>query len=316
MPKIASTELDVFPLCLGGNVFGWTADEAESFAVLDAYVEAGGNFVDTADQYSEWVPGNSGGESESILGRWMASRGNRDDVVIATKVGKLTGRQGLSAATIRAAAEDSLRRLRTDRIDLYWAHRDDEDTPQEETLEAFDQLVRAGKVRSIGASNFGADRLSAALEVSQREGFARYVALQNEYNLMARAGYEAELAELCVRADVSMLPYYGLAAGFLTGKYRTGGTADADGASPRAGQASAYLSDPRATAVLDSLDEVASAHGTSVAAVALAWLRARPAVLAPIASARTVEQLRDLLAAAQLLLSHDELSRLDAASAA
>jgi aryl-alcohol dehydrogenase-like predicted oxidoreductase len=309
MPVIATTDLDVFPLCLGGNVFGWTADEDASRAVLDAYTEAGGNFVDTADQYSAWVDGNSGGESESIIGRWMAERGNRDSVVVATKVGKLASRKGLSPATIRAAAEDSLRRLQTDRIDVYWAHEDDPATPLEETLSAFDELVREGKVRYIGASNYSAPRLAAALEVSRREGLASFVAVQDHYNLMERE-YERELAPLCAAEGLSSVPYYSLAAGFLTGKYRAG--ADVD--SPRAGQAGAYLEEPRGAAVLQALDEVAATHDAPVSAVALAWLAAQPTVVAPIASARTVEQLTDLLAASGLRLGDTELRRLSAAS--
>jgi aryl-alcohol dehydrogenase-like predicted oxidoreductase len=310
MPRIAASDLDVFPLCLGGNVFGWTADERTSFDVLDAYADAGGNFIDTADQYSDWVPGNRGGESEEILGRWMASRGNRDSMVIATKVGKLAGREGLSRATIRAAAEDSLRRLKTDRIDLYWAHRDDGSTPLEETLGAFDELVRDGKVRHIGASNYTAPRLTEALEVSRREGLVRYVALQNEYNLMQRADFEGELAALCASLNVSCIPYYALASGFLTGKYRPDASVD----SPRAGAAAAYLDDPHGRAVLGALDQVAAAHGTPVAAVALAWLTSRRGVATPIASARSVEQLQQLLPMAELALTDDELTLLTEAS--
>jgi aryl-alcohol dehydrogenase-like predicted oxidoreductase len=309
MPRIGRSDLDVFPLCLGGNVFGWTADEPASFAVLDAYAAAGGNFVDTADAYSAWAPGHAGGESESILGRWMAERGNRDRMVIATKVGSWEQAKGLGADAIRRGAEGSLQRLQTDRIDLYYAHRDDPGTPVEETLAAFDALVREGKVRHIAASNFSAPRLAEALAVSDREGLARYVALQPEYNLLERDGYEGELADLVAREGLSCVPYYGLASGFLTGKYRPGGDVD----SPRAGGAGRYL-DERGLRVLDALDAVAEAHAVPVAAVALAWLAAQPTVAAPIASARTVEQLADLLAMAELTLGAEELARLDQAS--
>ncbi|QJY46522.1 aldo/keto reductase [Pseudonocardia broussonetiae] len=309
MAKIGS--LDVSRLCLGANVFGWTADRDASFAVLDGFVAAGGTVIDTADAYMWRIPGNSGGESETIIGEWMAARGNRDDVVIATKVGSLPTRPGLSAANVRAACEDSLRRLRTDRIDLYWAHADDPGTPQEETLEAFDALVRAGSVREIGASNFSADRLRSALDLSARAGTAAYVAAQPHYNLVERAEFESGLAPLLAERGVACLPYYALAKGFLTGKYRAGG---ADVESVRAEGARAYL-DERGTAVLAALDEVAAAHDVPVAAVALAWLAARPTVAAPIASARTPGQLADLLPALTLELSDDELGRLTAASA-
>lgn len=311
MRKIGTTHLDVFPLCLGGNVFGWTADERQSVAVLDAYAAAGGNFVDTADAYSAWADGNSGGESEAIIGRWLAARGNRDEIVIATKVGKAPGAEDLSARTIRTAAEASLRRLRTDRIDLYYAHRDDEDTPLEETLGAFDALVREGKVRYVAASNHTAPRLAEALAVSDREGLARYVALQPHYNLVHRGDYEGELADLCARESLVCVPYFALAQGFLTGKYRPGGeTVESE----RADDARAYL-DERGVSVLGALDEVAAAHETTVAAVALAWLAAQPTVAAPIASVRTPEQLADLLPVADVQLSGEELQRLSAAAA-
>ncbi|MGV9773204.1 aldo/keto reductase [Streptosporangium sp. NPDC003464] len=303
------SELNLFPLCLGGNVFGWTADRDASFAVLDAYAEAGGNFIDTADVYSEWVPGHSGGESETIIGEWMASRGNRDRVVVATKVGSLSGRRGLSAANIRAAAEDSLRRLQTDHIDLYWAHIDDAETPLEETLGAFDSLIREGKVRNIGASNYGAERLAEALAISERDGLARYGVLQQHYNLLER-GYEGALREVVAAAGLTSTPYFGLARGFLTGKYRPGVEVD----SPRAGQASAYLATERGPRVLEALSKVAAAHDVAPAAVALAWLAAQPTVAAPIASARSVEQLKPLLAVAGLTLRDDELAMLDEAS--
>ncbi|MFD0888052.1 aldo/keto reductase, partial [Streptosporangium algeriense] len=247
------SELNLFPVCLGGNVFGWTADRDASFAVLDAYAEAGGNFVDTADVYSEWVPGHSGGESETVLGEWLESRGNRDRIVVATKVGSMSGRTGLSAANIRLAVEDSLRRLRTDHIDLYWAHVDDPETPLEETLGAFDALVREGKVREIGASNYGAERLAEALAVSEREGLARYVALQQHYNLLER-DYENGLREVVAANGLVSTPYFGLARGFLTGKYRPG----VEVSSARAGGAAPYLSSERALRVLDALDRVSA----------------------------------------------------------
>lgn len=310
MAKIGSSDLDVPRLCLGANVFGWTSDRDTSFAVLDAHAAAGGTFIDTADSYMWRAPGNSGGESETIIGEWVAARGNRDDVVIATKVGSLPDRKGLSAANITAAAEDSLRRLRTDRIDLYYAHRDDPDTPQEEYLAAFDALVRAGKVRALGASNFSAERLRSALEISVKEGLTPFAALQPHYNLLERAEFERDLAPLLTAEGLSCLPYYGLAKGFLTGKYRPG-SPEVD--SVRAAGAKEYLDD-RGLAVLDALDEVAGDRGVPVAAVALAWLAAQPTVVAPIASARTPEQLADLLPVLDLTLTDAELDRLTTAS--
>lgn len=310
MAKISSTDLDIYPIALGGNVFGWTANEEESFAVLDGYASAGGNFIDTADVYSAWAPGNSGGESETILGRWVAHRARRDQTIIATKVGKHPQFQGLSAKTIRAAAESSLQRLGTEYIDLYYAHADDEQTPLEETLGAFDALVREGKVRYIAASNYTAPRLAKALEVSDREGFARYVALQQHYNLMERHRYEGELADLVAREGLSSLPYYALASGFLTGKYRPGAKIE----SQRAQSAGAYLNE-NGIKVLAALDEIATAHNVAVATIALAWLAAQPTVVAPIASARTTEQLPDLLRVADVRLNDTELRKLDEASA-
>jgi aryl-alcohol dehydrogenase-like predicted oxidoreductase len=307
---IGTTDLAVHPLCLGGNVFGWTVDEPSSFAVLDAYAAAGGNFIDTADSYSAWAHGNSGGESEVIIGRWMAARGNRDDMVIATKVGKLSGVTGLAPATIRRAAEDSLTRLGTDRIDLYYAHLDDESTPLAETLGAFGELIAEGKVRYIGASNYGAARLAEAIGVARNDSaLPSYIAVQPHYNLVHRADYEGDLAALCTRDGIACVPYFGLASGFLTGKYRVGGP---DTGSQRAGSARSYLDD-RGVAVLAALDEVAASHATTVAAVALAWLAAQTAVAAPIASARTPEQLADLLPMADLVLTDAELSRLSSA---
>jgi aryl-alcohol dehydrogenase (NADP+) len=311
MNRIDNTDLDVFPLCLGGNVFGWTLDEREAFEVLDAYAAAGGNFIDTADAYAMWAPGNSGGESETILGRWIAKRGNRDRIVIATKVGAAPGREGLGKATIRAAAEDSLRRLQIDHIDLYYAQSDDPDTPLDETLHAYDALVREGKVREIAASNYSADRLSEALAISDAAGIARYVALQPHYNLIERSRYEGELAQLCEREGLACIPYWSLAQGFLSGKYRVD-QPRVDSA--RAGMVEGFLND-RGMAVLAELDAIAAAHGVHVAAVALAWLAAQPTVVAPIASARTVDQLADLVPMAELRLSTEEIDRLGAAAA-
>ncbi|MFA3877017.1 aldo/keto reductase [Streptomyces sp. MMCC 100] len=309
--KLGSSDLEVFPLALGGNVFGWTADQDQSFAVLDAYTAAGGNFVDTADSYSAWVDGNSGGESETVLGQWLAARGNRDDVVLATKVSQHPEYPGLSAANIKAAADASLRRLGTDRIDLYYTHFDKPEVPVEEIIGALDELVKAGKVRHIAASNISAERLAASLEFSDREGLARYVALQPHYNLVSRDTYEGELRDLAEQAGLAAVPYYALAAGFLTGKYRPGTAVD----SPRAGGAAKHLETERGRRVLAALDEIAEAHDAPVATVALAWLAGRPTVAAPIASARTVEQLPALLGVAELNLTEDEAERLTRASA-
>jgi len=307
--RLGSTELEVFPLCLGGNVFGWTADDDATFAVLDSYAAAGGNFVDTADGYSAWAPGNSGGESETLIGRWLAARGNRDRFVVATKVGRHPERKGLRAENIHRAAEDSLRRLQTDRIDLYYAHGDDDpEIPPDETLGAFDELVRAGNVRYVAASNYGAPRLAEALRVSAERGLAPYVALQPEYNLVAR-DYEQELEPFCREHGLPCLPYFSLAMGFLTGKYRPGG---APVESARAGGAAQFL-DARGEAVLAALDDVAAAHATTQASVALAWLLAKPTVAAPIASARTPEQLADLLPSVELELDPAEIDLLDRA---
>ncbi|MFD8911733.1 aldo/keto reductase [Streptomyces sp. NPDC059575] len=309
--KLGSSSLEVFPLALGGNVFGWTADEKTSFAVLDAYAAAGGNFVDTADSYSAWVEGNSGGESETIIGKWIASRGNRDQVVVATKVSQHPEYKGLSAATIKAAADASLRRLGTDHIDLYYTHFDQPEVPVEEIIGALDELVRAGKVRHIAASNIGAERLRESLEFSDREGLARYVALQPHYNLVSRDTYEGPLQDLAAREGLGAVPYFALASGFLTGKYRPGTEVD----SPRAEGAAKHLASERGQRVLTVLDEVAAAHGVPVATVALAWLAAQPTVVAPIASARTLDQLPALLGLADLRLTQDELDRLTDASA-
>ncbi|MEU3750687.1 MULTISPECIES: aldo/keto reductase [Streptomyces] len=307
---LGASDLHVFPLALGGNVFGWTADEAESFAVLDAYVAAGGNFVDTADMYSSWAEGHEGGESETVIGRWLASRGRRDDLVIATKVGAHPRYKGLAATTVKAAVEESLRRLGTDHIDLYYTHFDDETVPVEEIVTALDQLVKDGKVRAVAASNISPERLRASLDFAEAEGLARYVALQPHYNLVSRETYEGPLQETVERAGLSAVPYFGLASGFLTGKYRPGTAVD----SVRASGASAHLDTDRGRAVLSALDAVAEAHEAEVATVALAWLAAQPTVAAPIASARTVDQLPALVASADLTLTEADLKLLKEAS--
>ncbi|MFI6341044.1 aldo/keto reductase [Streptomyces sp. NPDC050535] len=309
--KLGSSDLEVFPLALGGNVFGWTADEAQSFAVLDAYTAAGGNFLDTADSYSAWIEGNHGGESETIIGRWLKARGNRSDLVIATKVSQHPEYPGLSAANIRAAADASLRRLGTDYIDLYFTHYDKTEVPVEEIIGALDELVTAGKVRYIAASNITPERLQESLDLSDREGLARYVALQPHYNLVSRDTYEGPLYDIASRSGLAAVPYYALASGFLTGKYRPGRTVD----SPRAAGAAKHLETERGPRVLAALDEAAQAHDVPVATVALAWLAAQPTVAAPISSARTVEQLPALLGVADLVLTDAELRRLTEASA-
>ncbi|HEX2552605.1 MAG TPA: aldo/keto reductase [Microvirga sp.] len=312
--RIGRSDLRVPPLCFGGNVFGWTVDEARSFELLDALVAADLNFIDTADVYSRWKPGNRGGESETIIGAWLKSRGGRDKVVIATKVGgdMGLGRKCLEKDYIRQAVEASLKRLRTDYIDLYQSHWDDPDTPVQETLEAYDELVRAGKVRVIGASNYSAARLKEALDASERTGLPRYESLQPEYNLYERAGFEAELQPLCVERGLGVISYFSLASGFLTGKYRS----EADfGKSARGGGMAKYLN-PRGHRILRALDEVAGSLGATPAQVALAWLMAQPGVTAPIASATTREQLDDLAGATRLRLDAAAIEALDRASAA
>lgn len=308
MTRIGSTDLDVLPLNLGGNVFGWTADREQSFAVLDGFAAGGGSFIDTADVYSQWVPGNSGGESETIIGEWMAARRNRDDVVIATKVGQAAEQPGTSRAAVRAAIDGSLGRLGTDHVDLYYAHIDDQDTPLEETVAALGEVVGQGKARYVAASNFTADRLAKALAIADELGVARFVALQPHYNLVHRDEYEGELQDLAVAENLAVLPYWSLASGFLTGKYRDGATVD----SQRASGAARYLDD-RGRAVLAALDAVAAETGASVTSVALAWLRAQPGIAAPIASARTPEQLPDLIAGATLELTPDQVRTLSEA---
>jgi aryl-alcohol dehydrogenase-like predicted oxidoreductase len=303
------TALDFGPVVLGGNVFGWTADQEEGFRVLDAFVDGGGRSIDTADVYVAWLPGRSGGESETIIGEWLASRKRRDDVVIATKVAALPTRQGLSASNIEAAVEDSLRRLQTDRIDLYFAHRDDESVPQEETLAAFDRLVRAGKVREIGASNFSADRLRSAAAIAKAEGLTPFTVAQDQWSLVER-GIEVGLVPTLEELDIAEIPYSSLASGFLTGKYRPGTTTE----SARSSRAGAYLDDPRNVDLLSVLDDVAADRGVSVTTVALAWLDAQRTVAAPIASARTTEQVADLLAVGAVQLTPQDLEQLSAAT--
>jgi len=311
--KLGNTGFDVAPLAFGGNVFGWTVDEATSFHLLDAFVDAGFNLIDTADSYSRWVTGHQGGESETIIGRWIAARGRHDDVVIATKVGSDMGlgRKCLRKDYILQAAESSLRRLQVDAIDLYQSHWDDETTPLDETLEAYATLIAQGKVRAIGASNLSVDRLQQALDVSARNGLPRYLTLQPPYNLYDRATFEGPLASLCIREGIGVISYFALAAGFLTGKYRS----EADFAkSARGGGMSKYLN-PRGLRILAALDRVAADKHATPAAVALAWLIDRPGLTAPIASATSVEQLGGLIAATRLRLDADAVRALDQASA-
>ncbi|WP_055531864.1 aldo/keto reductase [Streptomyces graminilatus] len=309
--KLGSSDLEVFPLALGGNVFGWTADETSSFEVLDAYASAGGNFIDTADVYSAWAAGNKGGESETIIGKWLKARGNRADIVVATKVSQHPEYPGLSGTNIKAAADASLRRLDTDYIDLYFTHFDKPEVPVEEIIGALDELVTAGKVRHIAVSNISPERLQDSLDFSDREGLAKYVAIQPHYNLVSRDTYEGPLRDIASRTGLAAVPYFALASGFLTGKYRAGTTVD----SARAEGAAEHLESERGRKVLAALDTVAAEHGVEVATVALAWLAARPTVAAPIASARTAEQLPPLLAVAELELTETEIASLTAASA-
>lgn len=313
MRPLGKTGLNVAPIAFGGNVFGWTVDEATSFRLLDAFVDAGFNLIDTADVYSRWAPGNAGGESETILGKWFETSGKRSRVILATKVGKEMGpdRKGLRKAYILRAVEESLARLRTDTIDLYQAHEDDMATPFEETLEAFDQLIRQGKVRAIGASNHSAGRLRQALRVSAQSGLPAYGTLQPLYNLYDRAEFEAEFAPLCIEEGLGVITYFSLASGFLTGKYRTEG--DLAGKA-RAGMVRKYLTG-RGTRILEALDQVARDVGSTPAVVSLAWLLARPGVTAPIASATTLEQLGGLLAAPGLNLDQASMDLLNRASA-
>ena len=312
MRRLGRSELKVAPLILGGNVFGWTADEATSFRILDAFVDGGFNGVDTADVYSAWSPAGAGA-SEKVLGAWFKATGKRDKVVLMTKLGSPMGEgmKGLSAKYMVDAVEASLSRLQTDVIDLYQSHRDDPDTPQQETAEAYERLVKAGKVRAIGSSNFEPARLKSALEISAAKGLARYQSEQPLYNLYDRAGFEGGLQAVCIANEVGVIPYYGLASGFLTGKYRT----EADLAkSPRGRGVKRYL-DERGLRILAELDIVASGHSVTPAQVALAWVMAQPGLTGPIASATSVEQLEELMGSARLKLSADDLAKLDGASA-
>ncbi len=311
--ELGRSGLQASPIAFGGNVFGWSADEKTAFALLDAFVDAGFNLVDTADVYPAWVPGNRGGESETIIGRWIKRSGKRDKLLLATKVAKWAERPGLSADNINAAVEDSLRRLQTDVIDLYQAHEDDESVPLEETLGAFARLIEAGKVRAIGASNYSASRLRDALKVSADYHLPRYETLQPEYNLYDRAGYEAELEPLAREHALGVISYYSLASGFLSGKYRS--ARDAGKSNARGAKVVTKYLNPRGLRILTALDDVAAAHKAKPAQVALAWLIARPGITAPIVSATSVAQLKDVLAAAQLNLSERDVGQLDAASA-
>lgn len=311
--KLGKSDLKVAPLILGGNVFGWTADEATSFQLLDAFIDGGFNMVDTADVYSRWAPAG-GGASETVIGKWLAQGGKRDKVLIATKLGSEMGEgmKGLSARYMVEAVEASLKRLQTDYIDLYQSHRDDPETPQEETAEAFERLVKAGKVRAIGSSNFTPERLKSALEISAAKGVARYNSEQPLYNLYDRAGFEGGLQQVCIDNEVGVIPYYGLASGFLTGKYRT--EADLD-KSPR-GRGVKRMMDERGMRILAALDKVSGAKGATPSQVALAWVMAQPGLTGPIASATSLTQLEELMGAARLVLGKEDLAVLNEASAA
>jgi aryl-alcohol dehydrogenase-like predicted oxidoreductase len=309
---LGNSPLSIAPLAFGGNVFGWSADEKRSFDLLDAFVDAGGNLIDTADVYSAWVPGNRGGESETIIGKWLQKSGKRQQVVIATKVAKWVEQPGLSPANIRQAVDGSLQRLQVDCIDLYQAHEDDASVPLAETLGEFGRLIEEGKVRAIGASNYSATRLADALAVSRQHGLPRYECVQPEYNLVSRPGYEKELEPLVLREKLGVISYYALASGFLSGKYRD--LDDLAKSQARGGSVKKYLN-RQGQQVLAALDSVAAAHQATPAQVALAWLMARSGMTAPIASATSVEQLQELLAATRLSLTHNEIAQLDLASA-
>jgi aryl-alcohol dehydrogenase-like predicted oxidoreductase len=310
--NLGKTDLAIVPLVLGGNVFGWTIDEAQSFAVLDAFVERGFNCIDTADVYSTWVPGHVGGESETIVGKWMAERGRRDEVVLLTKVGmKMPDGEGLSKQWIVEEVENSLRRLQTDRIDLYQSHQDDAATPIEETLLAYSELMKQGKVRFIGASNYSGARLTEAMEVADQKGDPAYATLQPEYNLYARQGYESDLAPVAERFELGVIPYFSLASGFLTGKYQT---LEETKGKNRGSRVEKYF-DERGVKILKALKTVSEETGAEQASVALAWLLAQPTITAPIASATSVEQLEALFAAVELTLSAAQLKTLTDASA-
>jgi aryl-alcohol dehydrogenase-like predicted oxidoreductase len=303
MINLANTDLTVYPLCLGGNVFGYSADKENSEAVLSFYADNGGNFIDTADMYSQWAPGHIGGESETIIGDWMAKRGNRQKMIIATKVSKLDTRPGLKAANIKAACDESLKRLKSDYIDLYYAHQDDLDTPIEESLGAFDELIKAGKVRYIAASNFTPERLQESLDISKANGLSIYIASQDQYNLLDRE-YEKGLMPTIEKNNLSQIPFYGLARGFLTGKYRPGVSVESVRAS---GVASNYANE-RGWNLLSKLDQIAKDKKTTVAAISLAWLRAQPTVATPIASATKLEQIKEIMPIVEL--SSQELQTL------
>jgi aryl-alcohol dehydrogenase-like predicted oxidoreductase len=303
MINLANTDLTVYPLCLGGNVFGYSADKQNSEAVLSFYADNGGNFIDTADMYSQWAPGHIGGESETIIGDWMAKRGNRQKMIIATKVSKLDTRPGLKAANIKAACDESLKRLKSDYIDLYYAHQDDLDTPIEESLGAFDELIKAGKVRYIAASNFTPERLQESLDISKANGLSSYIASQDQYNLLDRE-YEKGLMPTIEKNGLSQIPFYGLARGFLTGKYRPGVSVESVRAS---GVASNYANE-RGWNLLSKLDQIAKEKKTTVAAISLAWLRAQPTVATPIASATKLEQIKEIMPIVEL--SSQELQAL------
>jgi aryl-alcohol dehydrogenase-like predicted oxidoreductase len=311
--KLGHNGPEVPSICLGGNVYGWTVSESDSFHQFDRAVSSGLNFIDTADVYSRWAPGHNGGESETIIGKWFARSGRRKDVFLATKVGMEMGegKKGLSASYIAEAVEDSLRRLQTDYIDLYQAHTDDASTPLEETLGAFDKLVKSGKVRHIGASNYSGARLAEAIETSRKNGLAEYISLQPHYNLVERQKFESDLQPVVLKCKVGVIPYFSLAAGFLTGKYRRGGE---DSQSARAGMVKKHFND-HGYAVVDRLDDVAKAHNSTPARVALAWLLAQPGITAPIASATSDKQLDDLIAAADLRLDQASIERLNQVSA-
>ncbi len=310
--ELGKSGIMVDPFCFGGNVFGWTADEKTSFELLDAYTANGFDFIDTADVYSTWVPGNKGGDSEAIIGKWLKRSSKRDKVIIATKVGKPMGsdKKGLSKKYINQAVEDSLKRLKTDYIDLYQSHDDDKGTPLAESLEAFTELIKAGKVRAIGASNYIGARLSEAIEVSKKNGLASYQTLQPEYNLYSREGYETDLEPVCLENNIGVITYYSLASGFLSGKYRSENDLSK---SQRGGGIKKFLN-PRGLRILDALDQVAKEYNTVPASVALAWLIARPGVTAPIASATNVSQLKEILNAATIRLSEEAIELLTIAS--
>jgi aryl-alcohol dehydrogenase-like predicted oxidoreductase len=310
--NVGHSRLKAAPLAFGGNVFGWTADEKTSFSLLDAFVDADCNLVDTADVYSHWVPGHKGGESETIIGKWLKQSGKRDKVIIATKVGMEMepGKKGLSRAHIQSSVEDSLRRLQTDYIDLYFSHKDDPDVPIEETLDAYAQLIRQGKIRVIGASNYSAERLEEALQISERNDLPAYECLEPEYNLYDRADYEKNLEPICMKYGLGVISYFSLASGFLTGKYRS----EADLAkSPRGQMVKRYLNE-RGFRIIDALEQVARRYGTTPASVAIAWLVARPSVTAAIASATSVRQLNELVRAAELKLDSESIALLNKAS--